>query len=351
MLPYWLLFSVVAWLAISRLQPVTNPTSRWPGLWRVMFVVLVLMIGLRHEVGGDWAHYVRYIEYGQYEAFFSKGDPAYLLLNSIAADLGGGVYLVNTVCAVFFCTGLVYFCRAQPRPWLALIVAVPYLITVVAMGYTRQAAALGFVMLGLVALTQGRTLYYVGLIAVAATFHKSAVVLMPLAVFAGTRHRVLTALWVGVSGMVCYSLLLSESVNALNTNYILAQYQSGGAGVRVAMNAVPAVLFLWFRGRFEMPDPDRKFWTWMSLGGLAFIVWLVLSPSSTAVDRMALYWIPLQLFVLSRLPEAMSKTRKLGVVVAIVAYSAAAQFTWLQYATNAIYWLPYKFYPLVVMWQ
>ena len=36
-----------------------------------------------------------------------------------------------------------------------------------------------------------------------------------------------------------------------------------------------------------------------------FVVLLVVSPSSTAVDGVALYWIPLQLFVMSRLPNAL----------------------------------------------
>ena len=47
-----------------------------------------------------------------------------------------------------------------------------------------------------------------------------------------------------------YVLLLQDSVEALQYNYIEAEYQSQGAAVRVAMNAMPTVLFLWFRRRF-----------------------------------------------------------------------------------------------------
>ena len=39
-----------------------------------------------------------------------------------------------------------------------------------------------------------------------------------------------------------------------------------GAAPRLAMNAVPAVLFLWFRRRFVMPQAEQPLWTWMSLG-------------------------------------------------------------------------------------
>jgi hypothetical protein len=329
---------------------------RWSAYWWGAFVLLVLMIGLRHEVGGDWLTYVEHIRQASYDSLtqaLTKGDPAYSLLNWLAARAGLGPYFVNTVCAVLFAWGLVVFCRAQPRPWLALVVAVPYLVTVVAMGYTRQGTAIGLAMLGLVALGDRKTLRFVVFVALAATFHKSAVILMPLAVLAGTQHRVWTALWVGLASLLFYGLLLQDSVEALTVNYLGAQYESSGAAIRVAMNAVPAVLFLFYRRRFVMAPADRSFWTWMALGALAFVVLLVLSPSSTAVDRVALYWIPLQLFVLSRLPNALGPRDGNNAiwVRAVVGYSAAVLFVWLFFATHAFAWLPYQFYPWVLFWR
>jgi hypothetical protein len=116
---------------------------------------------------------------------------------------------------------------------------------------------------------------------------------------------------------------------------------------------MPAILFLLFRRKFVMPQADRVFWTWMSLGALAFVVLLVASPSSTAVDRLALYWIPLQLFVLSRLPDAIGKPKGFfGIwVYGVVAYSAMVLFVWLFFATHAEFWLPYQFYPWVWLFK
>jgi hypothetical protein len=359
MWPYWFLFAVPAWLAFTRLRPaspVGSPAGRWPDWWRVVFVLLVLMIGLRHQVGGDWGNYVEPIKTAGRQTLstaLSKGDPAYSLLNWLAAKSGLGLYFVNTVSAAIFSWGLVVFCRAQPRPWLALAVAVPYLVTVVAMGYTRQGTAIGLAMLGLVALSDRKLLRFVVFVALAATFHKSAVILMPLAALAGTRNRWWTLLWVGVSSAVFYVLLLQEAVEALTAGYIEAQYQSQGAAIRIAMNAVPAVLFLWLRHRFAMPQADRMFWIWMSLGALGFVGWLLASPSSTAVDRVALYWIPLQLFVLSRLPNALGSSHGSNSTLVrwVVAYSATVLFVWLVFATHAVYWVPYQFYPWVALWK
>jgi len=356
MWPYWFLFAVPALRAVTNARISVIHGKHWGGWWNVMFMLLVFTIGLRHEVGGDWSSYLEHIQSAGYRNLLdavSQGDPAYSLLNWLAAKSGLGPYFVNTVCAVIFSWGLVVFCRAQPRPWLALAVAIPYLVMVVAMGYTRQSVAIGLAMLALVALADRKLLSFVVFVALAGTFHKSAVVLMPLAVLAGGRRWLWKAFWVGLASLLLYVLLLQESVEALQSGYIDAQYQSQGAAVRLAMNAVPAVLFLWFKRRFVMPQDDRSFWTWMSLGALAFVGLLQLSPSSTAVDRVALYWIPLQLFVLSRLPDALGRREGKNAfwVGVLVAYSAAVMVVWLFFAKTASAWLPYQFYPWVWLWQ
>jgi hypothetical protein len=355
MMPYWILFLLPAWLAMTRLRPVQTHATRWSGYWWVAFVLLVMVIGLRHQIGVDWGNYFEYIllaEEDSLEQAATRTEPTYSLINWLAVQLGLGIYMVNTVCAALFAWGLVVFCRAQPRPWLALVVALPYLVIVVAMGYTRQGVAIGLVMLGLVALSERKLLRFVVFVVLAATFHKSAVILMPLAVLAGTRDRIWTALWVGLTSLLFYVLLLHESVEAYTVIYIKAQYDSAGAAIRVVMNAVPAVLFLSLCRRFAMPQADRAFWTWMSWGALAFVGWLVVSPSSTAVDRVAVYWIPLQLFVLSRLPDALGQRNGQNAlwVCAVVGYSAAVLFVWLFFADHAFAWLPYQFYPWVLLW-
>jgi hypothetical protein len=68
---------------------------------------------------------------------------------------------------------------------------------------------------------------------------------------------------------------------------------------------------------------------------------------STAVDRLALYLIPMQLFVLGNLPHALSRggTNRL-ILNAVIASSIAVQFVWLNYAQHAEAWIPYRLYPI-----
>ena len=119
------------------------------------------------------------------------------------------------------------------------------------------------------------------------------------------------------------------------------------------MNALPALIFLLRRKKFELHPDQRTFWTWMASSALAFVPLLYISPSSTAVDRLALYWIPLQLFVWSRIPDALGRrgSTNAGWIYVLVGYSAAVHFVWLFFATHSVYWLPYQFYPWVSLWQ
>jgi hypothetical protein len=355
---YWLLL-VVPWLVAIGEPSVTGaeqPERSWGLIFKLYFVLLLMLVGWRHEVGGDWVNYLPTIDAALQKSFAGtlaqSGDTAYYALTWLSAHAGFGIYGVNLMCALVFAYGLMVFCQKSPRPWLSLVVAVPYLVIVVAMGYTRQGVAIGLIMLGLVALDKGSILKFVAWVVVAALFHKSALIIIPMAIFAGRKK------WVALAGVLLtavlmFLLLLAEYVDHLVAGYITDQMASSGAAIRIAMNALPAAVFLLFRKQFKLTDAQRIFWTWMSLGGIVFIGLLAISPSSTAVDRVALYWIPLQLYVWSRLPAALASTHnaQLPWVFVVLMYSLSVQFVWLFYADNNWAWVPYQFYPWLWLWE
>lgn len=346
MLPFWLIFAVPAFAAFSettRSSAVRRKTFAFLAIW----LFLTILIGLRYQVGGDWRPYENmflHISSLPFSEVFLSGDPGYTLLNWLVARAGFNVFMVNTLCAAVFSTGLITFARRQPLPWLALAIAAPYLVTVVAMGYTRQSVAIGFAMLALAGLSANSTIRFAIWITMAALFHKTAVLLIPVALLAKTRSRAWTFLWIGSFGIVLYSLLLADSVDQLIENYLGSEYQSQGATIRVAMNALPAALFLLFWRHFKLEKTELILWTYLSIGALIFVILLFVSPSSTAVDRMALYFIPVQIFVLSRLPLAWHARFGAGQVtrIGVIIYSALVLFVWLNYASHAKHWLPYQ---------
>ncbi len=324
------------------------PTRVVKGVWWLVFAALVLLIGLRHEVGGDWSPYLRMYELAAvlpWELLIDprNGDAAYMLVNALADRLGLGIYFVNTVCALIFSAGLVLFCRAQPQPWLALVVAIPYLVTVVAMGFTRQSVAIGLVMPALLALEGGRAREFLLWTLAAMLFHKSAVVLLPLALLASTHVRLRTLLAVIVALGVALAWLLEVAIRHVE-NYELLNHDSAGATVRVLMNVLPAIVLLLLWRRFRLRGAQARFWFWFAVAAILQLVALTWFESSSIVDRLGYYWIPLQLFVWSRLPGALDDDPHLALAATggVLLYSAAVMIVWLGFAHNAYAFIDYR---------
>jgi hypothetical protein len=318
-----------------------------PGLSIIAVIGLIgmtLMIGLRYDVGGDWETYEFMFKRAGFRTLdqtLLRGDPGYEFLNWLGQQVGADVWLVNLVCGAITVWGLAALVRREPNPWLSLLLAVPYLIVVVAMGYTRQAAALGFLMLGLATLLRTdslpRFIFWVGM---AALFHKSVVVCLPMVAFLGNRRRIVDIALLATAGVGLYTLLLQDSVEALVKNYIGARYSSSGAAIRISMSLLPGIIFLIYRKRFGFSESEEKLWRNFSLVAIASTVALVVSPSSTAVDRVALYLLPIQVVVLARIPGTLLQ-RGLGTFL-VAAYSAAVLFTWLTFGTYSDHWIPYR---------
>ncbi len=357
MWPYWLMFLLPALAALSARRNSPHAATGLRSLklneaWIAAILALSVLIGLRFEVGADWNVYLGYLYLVQNlslaEVLQGK-DPGYQLLNWISAYMGWDIYGVNLIGGTIFSIGLATFCRSLPRPWLALSVAVPYAVIVVAMGYSRQGIALGLSMLALVALGRRETYLFVFWVVLGATFHISAIILLPIAALAATRNRYWTALWVGLVAFGAYLLLLEETVELYVTRYGAETIiQSQGTMIRLLMNAVPAAILLLWQRRFEFTKAEALLWRWFAIISLALLGLFLVSPSSTAVDRVALYMLPLQLVVFAHLPDVFGRKgqRNEDLTAAVLIYYVAVQFVWLNYASNAVAWLPYRFYPL-----
>ena len=348
MAAYWLLFAFFAAGAIIA-GSFTAENLRRPGvIFAIGAVVMTLLIGLRYNVGGDWQTY-EFIYYRAGPLAFadalSIGDPAYQAVNWLAYNFDGDVWLVNSICAMFFVWGLFRFCRTQPYPWLALLVAVPYAVIVIAMGYTRQAVALGLIMAGIADFLRGGSVLRFGIyVAAAALFHKTAIVAFPVVALATERNRLVNMLIALAGGLLLYDLFLGDAMDNFVQNYIRAAYSAQGAAIRIAMNMVAAGVLWLVRRKLELTTLEWKVWRNFSFASVASLVFLIMSPSSAAVDRMSLYIIPLQIAVLGRVP-LIFKSRLFGTVM-VAAYCFLVEFVWLNFAQFSDAWVPYQFFPI-----
>lgn len=348
MLIYWLMFAVPAALAVLE-PPGGIGRGRLTFAWGLVIVALVTIIGLRWQTGGDWANYDRMVQ----SAFWSKGqfgllgDPGFAVLIRIAARSSYGMLLVTCASGVVLSLALVRFCLAQPRPWLCLAVAVPYFVVVMGMGYIRQGMAVSLLLIAFVGLQHGSVARYIGWVLAAALFHSTALVMLPFAILIGRVHPFLRLLLLIAAGSALAFAALSARTGQLVTNYVDQEMTSSGAIVRLAMTALPGAALLYWRPRFQLIDAERWVWTIMVAAGIGSFLLVLVYPTSTAIDRLGLYLLPVQMFVYARLPDALAGNARTARVLtlAVVALYAAAFFVWLNYAVNVDYWLPYRFFP------
>lgn len=215
------------------------------------------------------------------------------------------------------------------------------------MGYSRQGVALGLIMPGMLALERGRLRLFLLCMAGAATFHKTALVMMVLPASTlnpSLRFSQLIRLGlVAVAGFGLFNALLADSIESFQSGYLDASYQSQGALIRVLLCLLPALLFLLSRRRFGLSPEPLRIWSILSLATLLASAALVLSTSSTAVDRISLYLIPLQLFIGSRLPDTrlfnLTPERRNQL---LISFSLAVMLVWLLFAFTNFAWLPYR---------
>lgn len=351
MTTYWTIFAIWGLGAIQFARK--NAIRGDKVLFAIAMALTALMIGLRFEIGGDWAPYLEIYELIYFQPLFEAlrlSDPGYALLNWMAAKVDWSMWFPNLACAALFCVGLGRLARDQPNPWLAVLVSVPYLIIVVAMGYTRQAAAIGILCFAVVGASDRNILRLVGFAAVAALFHKTAVLMLLVMLAPIVARRFL----IGVIGTLMFGVFfyffLGSVTDRLVTNYVQSSYDSQGAAIRVAMNVVAGTLLLLLRGKMGFDPYQKTFWTINALLAAVSAVALSILESSVGIDRVALFLIPLQIVTFSRLPYALSSTRDKplpSIILAVMAYSFAVQFVWLNFADNARSWVPYKSY----VWQ
>tara|TARA_X000000950_G_scaffold135195_1_gene168233 strand:+ start:8642 stop:9772 length:1131 start_codon:yes stop_codon:yes gene_type:complete len=349
---YWLMFSIPAFFAfVGERRSVNNLDSfslRFDGLWWLFFIIITLFIGFRVQVGGDWGSYLTYYKIISSsplsETFDPLADPSYMFLNYLSGLYGLGIYGVNFVSALIFSLGLFVFCRSLPRPFLALTAAIPYLVIVVGMGYTRQGIALGLIMLGLVAISRNKSILFFLLIMFAATFHKTAIIMLGIAGLASTNNKLWMFLWASLIVYFSYTFFLSDSFERFVKYYYEQSYQSSGALIRILMLILPASLLLFFFPRFEFNKSLELLWWWSAIISILLFILLFTTNASTAIDRIGLYLLPIQLIVFSYLPDIFSRKGDLSklIILLIIFYYTLVLYVWLYFATFSHMWQPYR---------
>ena len=349
MLIYWIFLGFACLMALFE-QGAERVNHRINFVWVLYTAALAIFIGGRWKTGGDWGNYYTNLQSFYWlklgDAAATSKDVGYTVLSIIAAQFPTGIVVITMFTGIVMALALLIFCLRQPRPWLCMSVAFPYLVVVCGMGYIRQGIAISFILLGLLALEKERIGRYVVWVTVGALFHGTALAMLPLGALVSRKNRLLVIAFVTMVTLLTFNTLIASRTDALVANYVEVDAESSGALVRAFMGALPGAIFLIFRKQFGLTGSPQLAWMALSAAAILAVPAVLLYPSSTVVDRLGLYLLPVQCFVYARLPDALAKNaqQRLLFAVSILLLYITVFFTFMSYADHAESWVPYRFY-------
>lgn len=303
---------------------------------------LVLLAGTRYYVGCDYTGYMLRFGYaGSYtswESLLLREEPGFNGLVLAIKEAGFTYDALILVMSTVYVICLMRFASLARAPLMFLVLAFPVLVVQLGMSGMRQAMAVGFLMLALVSFTGRARVLTAIWVLVAAQFHASAIIFLPMALLVG-RHlstlRILVALV--VLGPVVV-LLLQNQFEVYNDRYIEQIYgenSSSGAWLRYALVLLPFVMLArWYR-RVEARFPQT-----IELMRLFMLITFVMAPigllSSVVLHRLVFYVMPVSIITLLAVTEALAVSwRAPAIRLAPVAIYGAYILVWFTFSRHA----------------
>ena len=349
MFVYWVLLAFPAIFALA--YPVQNSREQFGGAQSIIlssFMAIYVLIGtFRVQVGADWTNYeYMFLDIGSGDFAFAleRIDPAYGGLNWVSAKLGAGIYLVNGVCCLLLAYGTVLVAKRFREPWMAIVIAVPYLLIVVGFGYVRQAAAIGLILIAIDSHVRGLRAWTIASLVIATAFHATALLAVPAFAWTLVRRSAFTGVIAALLFALIYYYVLAPRLGQAQVRYSTGGFDSTGTLVRVMMGFVPSTLILLRWRAFETNARARSLWLLFAWANVAALVAFGLVPTSTVVDRAALYFAVIQLAAFGEFRSLLGIPDQMTVLarMAMIGVAVAVQGVWLVYATHSVYWVPYR---------
>ncbi len=306
-------------------------------------------MGLRHNVGADWYTYNFYYNNCNNPFIISNfsinsvitfiiSEPIYHSINFLACKFNLGVHLVNFISAILAITPLFYIASKQRDKFLIPVLSFSYFIVVICMGYTRQSMAIGFVLIAVYFWTDQKFYKYLLFSTLAFLSHKSAILIFGLTLIYTANYLILFSLFI-ISIIVF--LFFNQIIFSKFITYYGQMYSSGTL-IRLFINIIPYLIVIQFMNKHFRPREIFILNTFGIINIIGVISLLFYPILSTIIDRLSLYTIYSQFFILSNL-SFMSKNKEYKIIKIIVILLYFIYLSvWLTFSNNAHSWIPYE---------
>ena len=326
-------------------------------IWYLYIFFLIIYVGFRFEVGGDWLQYLFAIEQKKGQPFIPslRGDIGYEFLIFIISYLDLSILTFNLITAIIFILGLSSFALKQPCPWSVMAIASSYLIVVAGMGYSRQSLAMGFGLFATKYLIDKKFYKSIILLLLGSLFHISLLIygIMYLAIIKFNKNLI----YLGFIIILLLYIVLNFEITIFQLtirmqtliNYFIFEgnqiYLSKGSVIRLGIGSIAAILFILFYKNYTTDVLERKIFLIMSF----FVIFLFIISFNYSVfaDRLNIYFMTLQLYVFSRTPYVFKKIINIYFTKIIIIFVyLTILLIWLITSQYTIMWIPYQNYLL-----
>lgn len=309
MIPYLLSFGFLSFNALNN-RKISLFT------YILILVIFTILIGLRFEIGPDWVLYSKMMERAKdlnLSEIFFEVEPGFAFFNWIGAQLDA-IYLVNSLSALIFLTGLISYAKKQTYPWLSLTIAFPILIVMVGMGLTRQSIALGIEFFSLVAMDERKYIKSLIILLAASLFHISSIFLFVLyapQVLKNIFRPKLIIVLVPIFSIFIVLFLdnIEYVINAYFDVYIINKhnlnfsYNLSSVILKILPTVFASVILIFNKFKFFALSNKENVHLYERMAYLVLILfsYLILRPQNTIfIDRFAIYLYPLTIYVFNK---------------------------------------------------
>ncbi|MDV2440808.1 EpsG family protein [Acinetobacter gerneri] len=323
----------------------------------ILYFLLVIVVGLRYQVGGDWVSYhnklINYQYINTMQDFIELAEPGYGLLNYLSVSLNiTDIIWVNLICAILFFTCFYKFSNYLNNLIFPLFICFTYTILVVATGYTRQSVAIGFSLLVFLSILEKNVFKYFLFIFLGLLFHKTIIVFLiflPFLFNILNFERSLNFIFYTIFSIVLVTVIVYLSI--INEyNAYTAGMTSRGAYMRLIMHVLPIIIYLFNRNFFRSRLSQMNMAV-LDLSICIIIYLFVLAIfMSTVADRINLYFVFFDIFVLTFIFNNLKLSKKLVLWFLIFISNTIVLTLWLFFGKwTAEDWLPYNNYLLIYL--
>tara|TARA_Y100000746_G_scaffold133976_1_gene114696 strand:+ start:1 stop:906 length:906 start_codon:yes stop_codon:yes gene_type:complete len=269
-------------------------------------------------------------------------------LNLIIKEIGGNFYHLNFILSILFIFPILSFCSSLKRPFLAILVSYPYLITVIGLGTVRQSISIAFLMLCIKQLKNYRFYNYYLYSLISLAFHYSSIFFLFLPILIPIeKDTILKTInkYLYILFIVLITVLIffkdNYFINNINRILFYTNQTSLISPLLIwVMIAFPAAIILLNYKKFKVDD-ENKFWRNFSIIGILMIFPIFIN--TTIALRFLLYFIPIKIYCLSNLPNiGLFKISIKNTYFIIIFLSFSILTIWLNFANHSYCYTPYK---------